>query len=255
MLEMECRDARAWGPPLRCFAPSRLVEEFARDVAASLPPFVLYGSGDFHHLAGVFLRNVRSPVTLVSFDNHPDWDRRPPRWACGGWINRALDFPHIRRVSIWGLGNFELNRPSRWFGSRDPRIEVHGWAERYPGVPGTMTRESWRSEFASFAAAVEGKVYVTVDLDCIRDEEMVTNWENGLFTADDVAWAIAQLPRVIGGDVCGAYSPPVYARRRQRFAAEWDRPKREPVDLEKAREVNMRSVMTVWKSLRQQAPG
>lgn len=252
-LGMPSRDVTAWGPRLRVFAPASVMEAFIAEVVRDLPPFLLTGSGDFHHLTGAFLRNFRSPVVnLVSFDNHPDWDRRPPRWACGGWMNRALELPHVRRASVWGCGNFELKWPARVWGNH--RVDVHGWVERYGGRPDCVTYGEWRARFEEFAASLRGRdVYVTVDMDCLRDGEVVTNWENGLFTADDIAWAIGQLratANVIGGDICGAYSPPVYARRKQRFAAEWDRPKLPAPDLLKAREINTRSALKIWDGLR-----
>jgi arginase family enzyme len=251
ILALPRRDARAWGPRLRCFAPRQTMETFIRDVTRNLPPFVLYGSGDYHHLAAALLRNIPSPaLTLIMFDNHPDWDIRPPRWACGGWVNRALELANVRRAIVWGCGNFELNWPTRLFGNR--RLEVRAWAERYPGLGG-ITRNNWRSQFEEFAASLSDQdVYVTVDMDCLRQEEAVTNWENGLFSADDVAWAIGCLRsrvNVIGGDVCGAYSPPVYERRLQRLAAEWDRPKRLPQDLARARAINTASLKPIWSAL------
>jgi arginase family enzyme len=243
------RDLRAWGPDLRCFAPRRAMARFLREIVPALPPFLLYGSGDFHHLAAAFLRNVTKDVTLVSFDNHPDWDRRPPKWACGGWLNRALELPHVRRAVVWGCGNFELKLPSRLFGNR--RVEVHGWAERYPKLSGTMSRGDWRAQFESFAASLRGTdVYVTVDLDCVSDA--ITNWETGLFTRDDVAWAIALLrtrASVVAGDVCGAWSPPEYARVTQRLAAEWDRPKQPMPNLAVARKVNTAVLEPIWGAL------
>ena len=84
-------DVTSWGPQLRFSAPSRLIEEFYREAQQELAPFVLYGSGDFHHLTALWIRQVAEPFVLVSFDNHPDWDVRPPRWCCGGWVNRALE--------------------------------------------------------------------------------------------------------------------------------------------------------------------
>jgi len=223
-----------------------------------LPPFVLYGSGDFHHLAAALLRKVRSPaVNVVSFDNHPDWDVRPPHWACGGWINRALELPHVRRASVWGCGNFELDWPARWFGNRDRRLDVHAWEERCSPAARArfdcIARGDWRSRFETFAASLGGQdVYVTVDLDCLRREEAVTNWENGLFAAEDVAWAISCLrsrAEVVGGDVCGAYSLPRYERPLQRFAAEWDRPESPPRELARARAINVASLETIWPAL------
>ena len=257
-LGLERRDARAWGPRLRCFARRDALEAFVREAMEDLPPFVLYGSGDFHHLAAALLRKARSStVNVVSFDNHPDWDVRPPHWACGGWINRALELPHVRRASVWGCGNFELDWPARWFGNRDRRLDVHAWEERCSPAARArfdcIARGDWRSRFETFAASLGGQdVYVTVDLDCLRREEAVTNWENGLFAAEDVAWAISCLrsrAEVVGGDVCGAYSLPRYERPLQRFAAEWDRPESPPRELARARAINVASLETIWPAL------
>ena len=55
--------------------------------------------------------------------------------------------------------------------------------------------------------------------------------------------------KILGGDVCGAWSPPRYARRKQKFAASFDRPKLPPVDEKKAREVNTRSLAILWPAL------
>ncbi|HEX9502485.1 MAG TPA: arginase family protein [Thermoanaerobaculia bacterium] len=250
------RDAREWGPRLRCFAPRSAMQTFIRDVLGGLPPFVVYGSGDFHHLAAALLRKLPAkPFNLVSFDNHPDWDIRPPHWACGGWMKRALELPHLERAVVWGCGNFELNFPARIFGSR--RVEVHAWAERYPNR-GQMTRNNWRTQFEEFADSMRDRdVYITVDMDCLREEDAVTNWESGLFSADEVAWAIGVLrahANVIGGDVCGAYSPPIYERRKQRFAAEWDHPKVTPPDPERARQVNTASLQIILPALTTPTP-
>ena len=49
-------DARSWGPQLRFSAPPRLIENFYREIEPRLVPFVLYGSGDFHHLTALWAR-------------------------------------------------------------------------------------------------------------------------------------------------------------------------------------------------------
>ena len=254
-------DAREWGPRLRYLARKVDIDRFYHEVACELPPFILYGSGDFHHLAAVFLRKITRPVTIVSFDNHPDWDVRPPRWSCGAWVSRALEMPHIEQVSVWGCGNFELSFPSRLTanraGLRSGRLTIHAWAERQS--PATqrrfncMTRENWRERFLQFAQSLEGKsVHVTIDMDCLRAEEVVTNWENGLFTAVDVAWAISQLrnvANVIGGDVCGAWSVPAYTRRFQQLAGWWDHPAVSAGPHPEARAINQKSLDIIWPTL------
>src|ERR1700681_2094874 len=117
-----------------------------------------------------------------------------------------------------------------------------------------ILRASWRERFVEFVQALGGSnLYVTIDLDCLRAEEAVTNWESGRFTVEDVAWALTQLRAssapIVGGDICGAFSPPVYARRKQRFAAEMDHPKLPVVDLEMARKINLSAFETLWPIL------
>ena len=117
-----------------------------------------------------------------------------------------------------------------------------------------MTRDTWRARFGHFAKSLEGQnVYVTVDLDCLVGAEIITNWENGLFRVDDVAWALDKLhahAKVIGGDMCGAFSVPTYARRFQRFAGNWDHPKLPAFDVTvaKARR-NLATIQTLWPHL------
>lgn len=230
-------DLRAWGPRLRFSAPPREIERFDREIGDVLPPFLIYGSGDFHHLTALWIRRHPELRTIVSFDNHPDWDRRPPRWACGGWVNRALELPHVEKVSVWGCGNFECWWPMRIFGNeraeREGRLEVHPWADERSASEqnrrGAIRRENWRELFAAFVRHLgSARVYVTIDLDCLRSEDAVTNWESGRFTIDDLVWALGLLGegnRIGAGDICGAWSPPVYARWKQRLAATFDHPK------------------------------
>src|SRR5258708_6221356 len=165
-------DLSSWGTRLRYHGTRHEVEDFYREIEGRLTLFILYGSGDYHFLAGVLLRRVSTPVTLISFDNHPDWDIRPPNWACGGWVNRALEMPHVRNVSVWGCGNFELAFPSRLFANqralRNRTLQVHAWAERQkPAVQrrfNCMTRENWRERFEAYSTSLAGQdVYVTVD--------------------------------------------------------------------------------------------
>jgi hypothetical protein len=201
-------DFRSTGPGLRYISNQADLDEFNRELPKSLSRFILYGSGDFHHLAALWLRRAIESdasgdrVTLISFDNHPDWDIRPPRWACGGWINRALELPAVYQAHVWGCGNFELAWPHRLFANRralkSGKLNVHAWSERQPEsvrrLFNCMTRESWRDRWLHVIASLPTKkAYVTIDLDCLTSSAAQTNWESGLFTAEDVAWAINAL--------------------------------------------------------------
>ena len=116
-----------------------------------------------------------------------------------------------------------------------------------------MTPANWRQKFTEFAEGFAGeRFYVTVDLDCLRSEESITNWENGLFSTDDVAWALQKLAEhgaIIGGDVCGAHSPPRYARWKQRIESTLDHPKQRPIDDAEAKRRNLQSLGVIWKAL------
>ncbi|MBA2435452.1 MAG: hypothetical protein H0V54_10320, partial [Chthoniobacterales bacterium] len=182
------------------------------------------------------------------------WDIRPPKWGCGGWVNRALDLAQVEKVSVWGCGNFECWWPGRIFGNnlaeRSGRLEVHPWADFRHGKArerrGAILRGNWRERFSAFVARLGGsQVYATIDLDCLGGEDAVTNWESGLFTLEDVAWALellGQRNRIVAGDICGAWSAPIFARRKQRFAAAMDHPKQPPRDGAVVRQINLRTL-------------
>ena len=254
-------EATAFGPRLRFSTSPRIVEEFYSHIQPHLGKFILYGSGDFHHLSALWLRQTHEPITLVSFDNHPDWDVRPPRWCCGGWVNRALELPHVRQAAIWGCGNFECWWPHQIFGNRKAEragiLAVHPWADdRTPNArnrPGAILRENWREQFEKFASELIGSnIYITIDLDCLASDYSCTNWEGGKFNLDDVRWGVEILRRhahILGGDMCGAYSSPIYARRKQRFASTMDHPKLSVPPAEKIRAINQRAFETLWPVL------
>jgi hypothetical protein len=117
-----------------------------------------------------------------------------------------------------------------------------------------MTRENWRERFGNFAQALRSQaLYVSVDIDALAAEHAVTNWENGLFTPEDIAWAIGEMRRaggeIIGGDCCGAFSPPVYARRVQRWIGNFDHPRLPARTLQAAQDINHRSLDLIWPAL------
>jgi len=266
-------DYRDSGPKLRYFCTRGAIDELDRQLPRPPPRFIVYGSGDFHHLSGLWVRRAAaslqngSHLMLVSFDNHPDWDVRPPRWGCGGWINRALELPGVEKAHVWGCGNFEPAWPARLFANhaalKSGRLVIHPWAERQkPQVQRRfvcMTRDDWRRQFETFATSVANtNVYVTVDLDCLAADQAVTNWESGLFTAEDIAWAIRQLrsnANLIAADICGAYSPTLARGVFRRLAIWWDHPKLPPTSLFAARQVNNAALRIILPALEASAQG
>ena len=127
------------------------------------------------------------------------------------------------------------------------------WLRRGRQRPGAILRKDWREHFESFAANLRGaNVYVTIDLDCLRIEDAVTNWENGRFTVADLQWALGKLregARVVAGDICGAYSKPKYARWKQKFASEWDHPRLDLPSADEIQKTNFATLERLWPAL------
>ena len=66
-------DALGCGPSLRFVTSQRMIERFYAEFGDVFRPFTLSGSGDFHHLTAIFIRRIKEPFVILSFDNHPDW--------------------------------------------------------------------------------------------------------------------------------------------------------------------------------------
>ncbi len=253
-------DASAVGPSLRFITTGGAVETFYANFGRHFRPFILSGSGDFHHLTAIFVRQVKEPFAILSFDNHPDWDVRPPRWSCGAWVNRALENPLVQKVAVWGCGSFECGFPWRLLGNRSAcrsgRLWVAPWqsvGQDYPSWLHPISPSNWRSAFTQFVESIgTSAIYVTLDLDCLGEKEAITNWENGRFALSDLVWAITilrQKVRIIGGDLCGAYSPMRYGSRFQALAGRFDHPRQRAVADDERRAINLRALETIWPHL------
>lgn len=248
-LNLPRRDLREIGPGLRFCTTRERIARY-REVCAQFPArFRLFGSGDFHHLTAVHLAQLREPFLVVSFDNHPDWDRRPPLWQCGAWVNRALELEPVREVHLWGCTSPDARWPGSIFASaaarRSGRLRAH---LEDPAQP-----DSWRAAFARFAENLVGHaLYVTVDLDCLAPAQMTTNWDAGALGVESLVFALRTLrahARIIGGDVCGGWSEEVYERRWQRIAARIDHPKLPLPPREEIAARNLRVLRAVWPAL------
>jgi hypothetical protein len=259
--EFEVVDVREEARALRFISSAGRIDAFALRHSGGFRPYTLFGSGDFHHLSAIWMRQFEEPFSLVSFDNHPDWDIRPPRWSCGAWINRALENPLLKEVAIWGCGNFECQFPGRLLGNRAAaqagRLMVHPWKRegvRYPAWLHPLRSETWKSQFLGWVERRSGaRIYVTIDMDCLSSTEAVTNWESGRFTCDDLVWALQTLrekTEVIGGDLCGAWSRPDYATPFQRLAGWFDHPATAPMDENERIARNRAAFDRLWPALR-----
>jgi hypothetical protein len=116
-----------------------------------------------------------------------------------------------------------------------------------------MSTGDWQAAFVRFVESIRtSAIYVTVDLDCLAESDAITNWENGRFLLSDLVWAInllRQKAKIIGGDLCGAFSPMRYASWFQSVAGRLDHPRRRRVTDGKRRSINLRALEVIWPIL------
>ena len=257
-------EALGSGPSLRYITSQRMIERFYAEFGEVFRPFILSGSGDFHHLTAIFIRQIKEPFVILSFDNHPDWVVGPVHWSCGGWVNRALENPLVQQVAVWGCGNFECRFPWRLRGNRSAcrsgRLWVAPWRSEkndYPDWLHPMSTADWQTAFVRFVESIRtSAIYVTVDLDCLAESDAITNWESGRFLLADLHWAINFLrkkTKIVGGDLCGAFSPIRYASWFQSIAGRLDHPRQRSVTDRKRRSINLRALEVIWPILTQAA--
>ena len=263
-------DARSVGPALRLWGRPRALrtlDGWLHDHPASGPELVVTGSGDFHNVTPLLLaRALRAspgPVTVVHFDNHPDWVRFDDGVHCGSWVAAAARLPEVARILTVGVCSDDI-APRKHKGAEvelvaDGKLEVHPWRRpaRDPAeeaahveIAGRRFEVVGADGGSAFLDALLDRVptenvYVTLDKDVLRPEDAVTNWDQGGAPLAFVEAALARLGaarRLIGADLLGDWSRPVYAGPRlegwvKRAEAWLDHP-RAANDADGARSVN-----------------
>jgi arginase family enzyme len=261
-------DARDLGPALRLWsrpkALSRLTERLRRDLPTGAEADLIFaGSGDFHHVSPLLIaRAVEAaggkPLTVLHFDNHPDWVKFGNGMHCGSWVATAARLPGVSRLLTIGVCSGDIDHPETKRADMsliaDRRVELYPYLAPDGGPVYRVRDQNWPSIAALGEAAFTellvsrietDAVYVTVDKDVLRAEDAVTNWDQGQLSLEGLRTmirAVAQRVRIVGMDVVGDWSPPRYgpdllSAVLKRGEAFLDQPRRAPsADL--ARQVN-----------------
>lgn len=229
-------DCRHLGPALRLWSRPRALERLRNRVAASLPasdgPFLVFsGSGDFHHITPTLLARASEaagapPVTLLHFDNHPDWVKFDNGAHCGSWVGKAARIPNVARVITVGVCSPDVRDPGRKGADLDlvteDRVELYAYRAPDGGETVGVAGREWPTVEAMGEAAFldflptripTADVYVTIDKDVLQAADAGTNWDQGrtsLAFLKAMLSRIGEHHRVIGADVVGDWSPAVY---------------------------------------------
>lgn len=260
-------DVAAWSAvatvPLRDLAPrlrlwsraatmQRARERLAVQSAGFGTAVSMIGSGDFHHLAVPLIEQARERVTVVHFDNHPDWVRWAPRWHCGSWVNQALQLPQVARVVTLGPCSDDLVRPGFKGGNLAAlaagRIALFPWrhapsrvfhriadgaGHRYADghlVWNNLADSDLEQNLAAILPVIETEaIWLSIDKDVLGEDEALTNWDQGQMPLDAMLGLIAAIGarrRIVGADICGEFSPPQLDNPLKRIESRIDRPQR-----------------------------
>ena len=244
------------GPKLRLWSTERTYRRFSERLGqrpahnGPQPEIFFVGSGDYHHLTPAFLANLKEPVSLIHFDNHPDWVRLAPRRHCGSWVNRALQLPHIQRIVTLGPCSEDLDSPQLRGGNlgalRQGKLQLFPWQHAPSRVWGRIgdgaghrqleNQLHWRNledqDWPGFIAQLIDSlpteaIWITIDKDVLASEDAATNWDQGGMRLSHLLQALRLLAsgkRVLGIDVCGEFAAPAFSNALKRWEAKSDQP-------------------------------
>jgi len=239
-------EARQAGARIRLWSRENQLEEIRRILAeqfcvsAGAPKLCFMGSGDFHHVTALLLEltleKQPDPVTVIHFDNHPDWVGFEHGMHCGSWINRACAHPKISRLITVGVCSHDLKNPDLY--DAIASLLSQGVLELFPyhHPPSKVKRNygsgashqqkdnyiHWQTiaKMGEHAFAIflpqripTKNVYVTIDKDVLAREDAATNWDQGRMRLSfllKLLLLIGERHTIIGADITGDYSVPHY---------------------------------------------
>ena len=214
------------------------------------------GSGDFHQISHLLISQFDEPLSVITFDFHPDWDILPPRLHCGSWVTQTLRRPNILKFILMGVSSKDISTFRIQSGNlkslRNNRVEIyphsHGpslaffkkvphnvsiHAQRGTAVSKVFWIEIKGKNLAEFFGEILGRlptrnVYVSIDKDCLTNEYALTNWEEGRLSLDELLLMLGLIKkscRIRGVDVVGDYSKMEVAGIFKRMLCSLDHPK------------------------------
>ena len=256
------------GPQLRLWSTERNYRRFAERLqqrpkrSTQRPEIFFIGSGDYHHLTPALLADLPEPITLIHFDNHPDWVRFAPRRHCGSWVNRALKLPNIKRIVTLGPCSDDLQNP-QFKGANlgalcRGDLQLFPWQHAPTKVWGrigdgagheqhenllhwrNLADQDWPAFLQELILSLPTEaIWITVDKDVLASEDAATNWDQGGMRLTHLLQALRALAagkRIIGIDICGEFATPAFSNAFKRWEAKSDQPPAErwsPEDLQR----------------------
>lgn len=154
-------------------------------------------SGNYHYVSKFWLEKIKTPFSLLVFDNHTDMQESSffGLLSCGSWVREALRTnPFLQEVCLIG-----------------PSAEAFAQCkeedrERVTLVSREELRENRKKGFLDFLQKSDLPLYMSIDKDLLNQEAARTNWDQGEVSLEELTrWIREALEsrRLEGADICG----------------------------------------------------
>lgn len=157
------------------------------------------GSGNYHYVTHLLIKELKTPFTLVLFDSHTDMMPAPDEFllSCGSWALSALtQLENLKYMVIIGV----LQEQKEFI--------PHYLLDKLFIVSSHTLRRHQSIVDKVVAAIPTDHVYISIDKDVLSKRDAVTNWEQGEMALEQLLYLVEQIGKrkVVGGlDVCGEY--------------------------------------------------
>ena len=213
-------------------------EEVKRRISGTKSDAITFlGSGDFHHISNILIDEFKEPISVISFDFHPDWNTLLPVLSCGSWVSETLKNKNILKCISVGVSSKDMGGLNIYAGDlaslKDDRLEIYPYSHkpslvlfkkvpdnisieinRYPLLTKICWNELKNKSLIEFFLHIVRRlpsrnVYITIDKDVLSPEYAVTNWEEGMLPLEGLLVILKIIKdhlNVVGVDICGDYS-------------------------------------------------
>lgn len=155
------------------------------------------GSGNFHYITYLLTKDIKKNFSLILFDNHTDTLKSEfnPYISCGSWVLNLLESnKYLDKVIMIGVD--EKYKPTI------PYMFVN--KVEFLDKEDFFNREKFIYDLYNMINTED--IYVSIDKDVLRQEDAITNWDNGEMKLSELLYILKKLVKIkntIGVDICG----------------------------------------------------
>lgn len=183
-----------------CYCDSEAIKLLSNIIAKYSPEGIHFiDSGNYHYVSKLWTDKIKRPFSLIVFDHHPDM--QPSLFdnllSCGCWVKELLDTnPFVRKVCIVGASAKLLKD-----------LEISNYDKLVFYSDNALNSDDIWNKFAHMH--FDEPVYISVDKDVLNRESVITNWDQGSLSLEELKKLLSIILRnqeVIGVDICGECS-------------------------------------------------